>query len=161
MLLLLHALGGSEIPDVLLRSVRCPQRRWNANGEIEGISATEFGLPFGLINALSDDIEYAQIVASSYITKHLHDDGTVSWSVCPEMRSFFNQALLPQTLSELGTTALKFLCFACPPCYEGNTTWYAPESSPAESYLMRNSQVSSFEEEDLAHIREYIEGQQT
>jgi hypothetical protein len=128
LLLVLHALGGSDVPEILLKSVRFPQRRWNADGEISSINATDFGLPVELVNLLSDDERLSQTTASPYITKGTLEDGTVSWSLGAEVPPFFSQALRPQTMDELGVTALKVICFACPPCYEGNTNWYATQS---------------------------------
>lgn len=83
----------------------------------------EFGLLTELTAALSDETEFGQLVASPYITSQRFDDGVTTWSLSPEMRSYFHQTLQPQTINELGTTALKLISFACPPCYEGNTTW--------------------------------------
>lgn len=124
LLLLLHSLGGSSIPDIVLKSVRFPQRRWTADGEIEKTSAAEFGLPLELIGMLSNDAEFSQATLIPYITKHILDDGTILWSLCPELDSFFVNTLLPQSVDELGVIALKLICFVCPPCYEGNTDWY-------------------------------------
>lgn len=128
LMLLLYALGGSDIPDVLLKAVRLTQRRWNEEGEMESISAAQFELPVELVRLLSDEIIFRQVVEGSYITKSALDDGTVVWSLETDMKSFFYNSLHPQTMNDLGGTVLKLICFACPPCYEGNTHWY--ESCP-------------------------------
>ncbi|KAI1614882.1 hypothetical protein EDD36DRAFT_485226 [Exophiala viscosa] len=112
--LVLHALGGCDIPDILLKSVRFPQRRWTMDGEISDTSAAQFGLPTELIELLSDEMGLDQNTASSYNTK----------SALKDVGSFFSHALRPETMEELGTIALKMICFASPPCYEGNTNWY-------------------------------------
>ena len=123
-LLLLHALGGSEIPDVLLKGVRFPQRRWNSNGEIELTEASELGLPPELVSHLSNEAALNQVTASSpHITKRILHDGTTLWSLCSEFMSFLSHAILAQTKDALGDVALRLICFACPACYEGNTTW--------------------------------------
>lgn len=121
---MLHALGGSDIPDLLLKGVRFPQRRWNPDGEIESVNAAEFDLPVELINLLSGDRELSQTAAGPYITERLLDNGIIAWSLCPEAETFFSQALRPRTVDALRATALKLICFTCPLCYEGNTDWY-------------------------------------
>lgn len=121
---MLFALGDSNIPDVLLKGVRFPQRRWNEEGEIEAISAAEYGLPVELICLLSNEIEFCRAAETPGIIKSALEDGTLSWSLQPDIKSFFSKVLLPQTINDLGGTILKLICFACPPCYEGNTNWY-------------------------------------
>ena len=124
LLLLLEALGGHNIPDTLLRSVSSPQRRWNADGEIQTTDAVQFGLPSELVDVLSDNTRLAQSLTSVYIKKHTLDDGTVTWSLDPLSNPQLFSNLLPEVAEFLRSVALKLLCFACPPCYEGNTTWW-------------------------------------
>ncbi|KAF6822655.1 LipA and NB-ARC domain-containing protein [Colletotrichum plurivorum] len=123
LLLLLHALGGSQTPESLLTRIRLSQRRWNTEGEIESVSAADFGLSPELITLLSNDVELANATASPYVVKHALDDESLAWSLCPELSAFFSRVLLPKTMEELGVAALKILCFVCPPCYEGNLDW--------------------------------------
>ncbi|KPM43158.1 hypothetical protein AK830_g3409 [Neonectria ditissima] len=123
LLLLLHALGGCEVPITLLESVRLPQRRWNSEGEIQRTDAKEFGLPLELCNLLSDKPRLSLAAAHSDITTTLLEDGTPAYSISSESMSALSTSLLPQTSEDLAVMALKFICFACPPCYEGNTTW--------------------------------------
>ncbi|KAI8667612.1 hypothetical protein NCS56_00898300 [Fusarium sp. Ph1] len=123
LLLLLEALGGHNIPDTLLRSVSSPQRRWNAAGEIQTTDAIQFGLPSELVDVLSDNARLAQSLTSVYIKKHTLDDGTVTWSIDPVSNPQLFSTLLPEVAEALRSVALKLLCFACPPCYEGNTAW--------------------------------------
>ncbi|KAH8658310.1 hypothetical protein BX600DRAFT_439478 [Xylariales sp. PMI_506] len=123
--LLLHALGGSGVPDIILKSVCIPQRRWNASGEIESISAINFGLPLELVNFFTVDTNFNQAMSNPQIVRQELDNGIVMWSLCPELESYFNRSLLPQTIDQLRITALRLICFACPPCYEGNTSWSA------------------------------------
>ncbi|OBR09148.1 ABC multidrug transporter [Colletotrichum higginsianum IMI 349063] len=123
LLLLLHALGGSDIPEKLLKSVRLPQRRWDSNGEIQTVTAAEFGLPSELINILSDQIHLSRAAKSPYIIRSALDDTTIVWSLCPDYASILSRILHPRTADELGDTALKLICYVCPPCYEGNTDW--------------------------------------
>lgn len=124
LLLLLHALGGSSVPDILLTSICSPQRRWSDDGEMKTVTAVGLDLPAGLLGLLSNKTVLDQAMSSSYITKHVLDSGTVSWSLCPNLVSFFSNTLRPQTIDELRATALRVICFSCPPCYEGNTDWY-------------------------------------
>lgn len=156
LLLLLHALGGSDVPEILFTSARFPQRRWNAEGEIESTSAGNYGLPSELVNLLSDDLGLAQATASPLITRSVLEGGTIAWSLKSELSSFLSQALLPQTVDALGITALKLICFACPPCYEGNTHWYFghPEFRPP---LIVLTQVRVTKEVCVAVTGEYGE----
>lgn len=63
MLLLIHALGSSDVPDLLLRSTCQPQRRWNDDGHIQKVEALEFGLDPELVRLLSDDNRRGQAIA--------------------------------------------------------------------------------------------------
>ncbi|RSL59333.1 hypothetical protein CEP51_013934 [Fusarium floridanum] len=123
LLLLLEALGGQNIPDTLLRSVNLPQRRWGANGEIQTTDATQFGLPVELVNFLSDNNRLSKSLTSVYIKKHTLDDGTVTWTIDPVSNPQPFSNLLPEVAEALRSVALRLVCFACPPCYEGNTAW--------------------------------------
>ncbi|KAF4973681.1 hypothetical protein FSARC_70 [Fusarium sarcochroum] len=123
LLLVMYALGGTDIPDTLLESVRFPQRRWNADGEIQQTDAAQFGLPVDLVDLICDGTKLSQITAGPCITSRVQSDNTIAWSLSPELMSTFADTLLAPTLDELASTALKLLCFVCPLCYEGNTDW--------------------------------------
>lgn len=123
LLLVMYALGGTDIPDVLLKSVRIPQRRWNTDGEIQQTDAAQFGLPSDLVDLVCDESKFSAITADSCITSHVKSDNSITWSLCPKLTSTFADTLLPPTLEQLKATALKLLCFVCPLCYEGNTDW--------------------------------------
>ncbi|KAF5004593.1 hypothetical protein FDECE_8923 [Fusarium decemcellulare] len=123
LLLLLEAFGSQDIPDALLRSVCLSQRRWNAAGEIQATDAIQFGLPAELIDVLGDHARLNQSLASVHIKKNTLDDGTVTWSVDSISRQAVIPNLLPPVAEDLTRIALTLICFACPPCYEGNTTW--------------------------------------
>lgn len=128
LLLLLYALGGSDIPLILFTSIRSPQRRWSEHGEMATTSAAEYGLPPELIRLCGDDDEVnlkQALTESPHITQHTNNDGIALLSLSPEMQAFFSTSLLPVTVATLDDTALKLICFACPPCYEGNTVWSA------------------------------------
>ncbi|KAH6996058.1 hypothetical protein BKA56DRAFT_650812 [Ilyonectria sp. MPI-CAGE-AT-0026] len=131
LMLLLHALGGLEVPTILFKNIRFPQRRWNIEGEIQSMDAKEFGLPPELISHLSDDSRLAQAAACPAIIQNLHEDGTVTWSLRPEPMSLFFVTLLPQTVEHLAILVLRLICFVCPPCFEGNISW----SSQLKKYI--------------------------
>lgn len=124
LLLFLYALGGTDIPDLLLSSVEFTQRRWTADGEIEEITASGLNVPPELVNILSDRGRSSDLMGNPNVTHQVLDDGTVTWSLCTDIQASFSQCLLPQTMTHLGDMALKLMCLACPPCYEGNTNWY-------------------------------------
>lgn len=119
---MLYALGGSNIPDVLLTSIHNPQRRWNTEGEIENHNAAELGLSADLVQALSNRTDLAETLANPHVTKHVLDGNIVAWSLSSEFMS--GVSLTPPTLSKIRDEALDLLCFVCPPCYEGNNEWY-------------------------------------
>lgn len=119
----MYALGGADIPAVLLTSVRLPQRRWNAEGEVEQTSAAQFGLPVNLLDLLCDETMLSEVMIGPCVVNRIREDNTISWSLSPNTMSSFEEALTPQTIEELETTALKLICFVCPLCYEGNTDW--------------------------------------
>ncbi|KAL7759098.1 hypothetical protein ACKLNR_011525 [Fusarium oxysporum f. sp. zingiberi] len=122
-LLIMFALGGTDIPAILLKSVRLPQRRWNADGEVDKTSAAQFGLPVNLVHLLCDKVNLSEIIAGPWVTNRVLEDNTVAWSLSPELISSFAKALTAPTIEELKITALKLICFVCPMCYEGNTDW--------------------------------------
>ncbi|KAF4458607.1 mfs multidrug transporter [Fusarium albosuccineum] len=127
LLLLLYALGGSNIPNQLLQSVQFSQRRWNPEGEMEVLNAVDFGLPSDLVGLLSDSGKLEQAITNPHVTSHVLHDGSVTHSLSQELLTFFSQVLLGSTVDEIGATALRLLCFVCPPCYEGNTNWSASQ----------------------------------
>lgn len=91
---------------------------------MESSSAVKWGLPVELIHLYSDEKRFCQAAENAYIIKSVLEDGTVAWSLRPEIQLFFSNTLLPPTRNYLGSTMLKLICFSCPPCYEGNTHWY-------------------------------------
>lgn len=122
-MLLLDALGGSNVPEALLKDCRLEQRRWNALGEIRKVTAADFGLPAELIGILSDDDILLKATQTPYILKSVLADGSATWSLSSDATTRLSKGLQTQTLNELGTLALKIICFTCPPCFEGNTSW--------------------------------------
>ncbi|RYC93862.1 hypothetical protein BFJ63_vAg3500 [Fusarium oxysporum f. sp. narcissi] len=122
-LLIMFALGGTDIPAILLKSVRLPQRRWNADGEVDKTNAAQFGLPVNLVHLLCDKVNLSEIIAGPWVPNRVLEDNTVAWSLSPELISSFAKVLTAPTIAELKITALKLICFVCPMCYEGNTDW--------------------------------------
>ncbi|KAF0640015.1 hypothetical protein FPSE5266_03229 [Fusarium pseudograminearum] len=125
-LLLLHTLRGTEVPVDLLQSVKTPMRRWTEEGEIQSISALDFGFSSDLVNVLSNDSVLLQVVQRSEVTQQTLEDGAVTLSLHPQAREEIASRLSPQTVEDWETTALRLLCFACPPCYEGKVNWPLP-----------------------------------
>ncbi|KAF4956398.1 hypothetical protein FSARC_11601 [Fusarium sarcochroum] len=125
-ILLLLGLGGTEVPMDLLKSVRIPMRRWTDGGEIKGITAAEFEFRPELVSLLSNDIHLSQVAQRSEVTQHALEDGTLAWSIYPDMQKDLLNRLSPQTIEDWTTTALRLLCFACPLCYEGKVNWPLP-----------------------------------
>lgn len=123
LLLVMYALGGTDIPDILFKSVRLPQRRWNADGEVEKTGAAQFGLPTNLVDLLCDEVQLSETTTEPWIIIRAREDNTTAWSLCPELMSNFAETLLAPTIEELETTAMRILCFTSPLCYEGNTEW--------------------------------------
>lgn len=155
-MLLLHALGGLEVPTILFKNIRFPQRRWNIEGEIQSMDAKEFGLPPELISHLSDDSRLTQAAACPAIIQNLHEDGTITWSLRPESMMLFSITLLPQTAEHLAILVLRLICFVCPPCFEGNISWYGIFSPKCNLLLTMNLQVLAIEEVYLAIIGQSI-----
>lgn len=124
MSLLLYALGGRSIPDVLLRSALSPQRRWSTDGEIELTNPTSFGFSDEVRYLFADEKRLAESLASPAIIRDSLDDGSITWSLQSELFTSITESLVPEVKAELGIVALKVICFASPPCYSGNTDWY-------------------------------------
>lgn len=125
-LLLLHTLRGTEVPVDLLQSVKTPMRRWTEEGEIQSISALDFGFSSDLVNVLSNDSVLLQVAQRPEVTQQTLEDGAVTLSLHPQAREEIANRLSPQTVEDWETTALRLLCFACPPCYEGKVNWPLP-----------------------------------
>ncbi|KPM38851.1 hypothetical protein AK830_g7692 [Neonectria ditissima] len=123
LIILILALGGTEVPVELLRSVRRSQRRWTDDGEIKTTTATEFGLPTEMLRLLSDEKYLTQAGEQSEIIHSTLEDGTPSWSIRPQSTLLLPEALSSQTKEDLVALGLKLICFACPPCFEGKTSW--------------------------------------
>lgn len=126
--MILHAFGDALVPTSILECVNLPQRRWNPEGEMHSTSAAEFGLPSGVLGIFSIRGDMDQIIAGLDFTQHVMGDGTSAWGISPEIRSLLDRTLSTQTKQVLEVVALKLICFACPPCFEGNTTWYGLSS---------------------------------
>lgn len=124
LILLLYGLGSTAIPSVVLQNVRLPQRRWNSAGEIEHTSALEFGILPEMVSFLEDDDVLAIALDSPDLVKHTDGDDIVLWSITPEMKASLDGSLIPAAAEYLGKTAMKLMCFICPPCLEGNLDWY-------------------------------------
>ncbi|CAH0043423.1 unnamed protein product [Clonostachys solani] len=92
LLLFLYALGGTDIPDLLLSSVEFPQRRWTADGEIEEITASGLNVPPELVNILSDRGRSNDLMDNPNVTHQLLDDGTVTCFVFPMLTSSDNNS---------------------------------------------------------------------
>ncbi|KAG9256920.1 uncharacterized protein F5Z01DRAFT_493234 [Emericellopsis atlantica] len=126
LLLLLHALGGADIPDVIFNRLQKPQKRWNDDGEMEDTSALDFGLPAELLNLASDDENLSPAQSSPDIENKTTKDGVLLFSLTAEAKSRLEDALVPATVEHLGKMAQKLLCYICPPCLEGNLEWSVP-----------------------------------
>ncbi|KIV91577.1 hypothetical protein, variant 1 [Exophiala mesophila] len=126
LLLLIFALGGIDVPRKLLESVRFTKRRWTAEGEIEELTATDFGLPHDIVSLLSHDLYLSQIAACPNVKVHSLDDGTAAFSIMPEERAALSKVLSPQTQEYFFSIAIRLICFATPPPLEGNTSWPVP-----------------------------------
>ncbi|KAF4979182.1 hypothetical protein FZEAL_4555 [Fusarium zealandicum] len=123
LLFLISALRGSTIPVELLKSVRVPHRHWADSGEIQSTAAADFGLPLRLIDILSDDEYFIQAGARPEIIQHVLDDNAWAFSLRPDVASLFPDSLSLQTKEDWAAIALRIICFACPPCYEGKFNW--------------------------------------
>ncbi|UZP41724.1 hypothetical protein NXS19_009540 [Fusarium pseudograminearum] len=77
-LLLLHTLRGTEVPVDLLQSVKTPMRRWTEEGEIQSISALDFGFSSDLVNVLSNDSVLLQVAQRPEVTQQTLEDGAVT-----------------------------------------------------------------------------------
>jgi hypothetical protein len=131
-LLLLLALGGTDVPVDLLKSVKIPMRRWTDGGEIQSISAVDFGFSSDLVTLLSNDDVLSQVGQRPEVTRQTLEDGTVILSLHSQAKDEIANRLSPQTVEDWETTALQLLCFACPPCYEGKVNWYVhPSTQPS------------------------------
>lgn len=134
LLLYLYALGGIEIPVALLDDLRFPCRRWNVDGEIQSIDATDFGIAPELTGFLSGDNYLARTSTTPCINKSQLNNGTITLSLSNDIVSAFSSTLVSHTMEFLNSVALKLLCYACPPCYEGKSNWY--DIFPHDSRLM-------------------------
>ncbi|CCT72922.1 uncharacterized protein FFUJ_12819 [Fusarium fujikuroi IMI 58289] len=96
--LVMYALGGTDIPAVLLESTCVPQRRWNADGEVNQNSALQFGLPDAVVDLLYNETKLSEAIAGPCVAKRIQADNTIAWSLSPERMSSLEEALTPQTI---------------------------------------------------------------
>lgn len=120
---LLHALGGNNIPHVLLKSALSPQKRWGVDGEMASTGGAALGLPKGILNVLSSQSQLDQALTAPHIVRETLHDGTITWSIRPEVIKSLAEGLSTEIITEFGLMALKVICLACPPCYLGDTEW--------------------------------------
>ncbi|SCV39821.1 uncharacterized protein FFB14_07311 [Fusarium fujikuroi] len=109
--LVMYALGGINIPGVLLKSIRLPQRRWNSDGEVDQTSPLQVGLPDAVVDLLCNETKLSEAIAGPDVVERLQADDTITWSLSPERISSLEEALTRQTIEVLETTALKLICF--------------------------------------------------
>jgi hypothetical protein len=104
-------------------------RRWTNEGEIQSISAIDFGLSSDLVTVLSSDDAVSQLQQRPEVTQKPLEDGAVTLSLHPQAKETIASRLSPQAVEDWETTALRLICFACPPCYEGKVNWYIHPST--------------------------------
>jgi hypothetical protein len=98
-------------------------RRWSSDGEVRGTSATDFGFSADLIALLSNDDQLSRVGQRPEVTQHALEDGTLVWTIHPDAQKGIANRLSPQTVEDWANIALRLICFACPPCYEGKVNW--------------------------------------
>ena len=109
---LLHAMGGSQVPGLLLDRVLLPQRRWNSSGvEIE-VTALEAGLDQYLLDILSDTDRRMQAIDP--FVKSNATNGSLALSLESHFQSRISQLLDDQEKEKWSIEALKWICFVFP-----------------------------------------------
>lgn len=129
MLLLIYALGGLAVPDLLFDATCRPQRRWQDDGNCQEITALEFELSKRLISLLSDEKHRRQIITELQVTEKQLPDGTITWSLNHNLYRALSDSLSDKTKEKWGIIALRLICFTCSPCYGGAPQWYIFHSS--------------------------------
>lgn len=124
-LLLIHAIGGTDVPSTVLRSARTTRRRWAADGEIQTTNALGFGMSPDVVDFLSDEKRLSKAVSQQDVIQKVLDDGSITWSISSKRSQLFHDAIQPKVAEDLTAMGLRLICFACPPCYECNIQWYA------------------------------------
>ncbi len=110
--LLLHAMGGSQIPGLLLDRTLLPQRRWNASGMEIRVTALEAGLDQHLLDILSDTDRRMQGI-EPFVKSNTTN---CSWALSLEshFQSRISQLLSVQENEKWSIEALKWICFVFP-----------------------------------------------
>ncbi|KAK5626684.1 hypothetical protein RRF57_002399 [Xylaria bambusicola] len=129
MLLLIHALGGLAVPDLLFDATCRPQRRWQDDGNCREITAPEFGLSKRLIDLLSNEKHRRQIINELQVTEKQLPDGTITWSINHNLYHVLSDSLSDKTKQMWEIIALRLICFTCSPCYGDAPQWYVFHSS--------------------------------
>lgn len=117
-LLILYALGSSDVPLELLRSIRQPHRCWDIDGELQSATAVSLGFPVGIINLVSDDERLSQALTRLGGVEGILGDGTAVCSLHPARISMLDRSLTARTAEDLRTLGLRMICFVCPPCFD-------------------------------------------
>lgn len=110
--LLLHAMGGSQIPGLLLDRALWPQRRWNASGIEHKVTAVDAGLDPHLLDILSDTDRRMQAVEP--VVKSNTTNGSWTLSLEGHFQSRISQLLGDQEKEKWSIEALKWICFVFP-----------------------------------------------
>jgi len=112
MLLLLHALGGSRIPELIFERAQLPQPRWNDSGAFCNITAIEAGLDQQLLNILSDTDQLIQSV-EPFVESDITNDSR-AYTLKSYLQTKISQTLNDQEHKRWNIKALKWICFVFP-----------------------------------------------
>lgn len=129
LLLLLHALGGSRIPDLMLVRVQLPQPRWNDSGTVCNVTALEAGLDQQLLDILSDTDRFNQTIEPFVESNTTNGSWTFSLKTHFQLR--ISQFLSDQEKEKWTIKALKWICFVFP----RDQLW---ESQPSYASVVRS-----------------------
>ncbi|PVH90945.1 hypothetical protein DM02DRAFT_664503 [Periconia macrospinosa] len=132
LILLLHALGGSLIPESMFLRAQLPQPRWNNSGAECRLTGPEAGLDQPLVDILSDRDRLLQTIrALEPFVKSSTTNGSRTFSLQSQFQSRISQFLNDQDKEKWSIKALKWVCFVFP----RDELW---ESCPSYASIVRN-----------------------
>ena len=116
LLLLLHPLEDSEIPDLLFERTRSPQWRWTDEGGQDQVTAVEVGLDQRLVNLLSDESRLIQTIQKldPLIKLNTSTNGAWTCSLDNQLQIKLSQSLAGHVREEWSLKVLKWICFVFP-----------------------------------------------
>jgi hypothetical protein len=117
-------------------------RRWNHDGYIQEVDVLEFGLDQELVRLLSDDNRRGQAIVQPGVVEKQLREGTSTWSLSSNLSLTLSSSLSHETMERWRASALRLICFACPPICQDSSPWYVPSIRQFRTALTKSHRLT-------------------